>query len=216
MNTNVLKFDFAINNIKSDNSFFIFEGLASTFEKDLHDDVIEKGAFNDSLKKGLPTILFQHNTFEPIGITMEAKERDNGLFLKGKLPKNDTFVTGRVIPQIEIGSINSMSIGFSMSRDDFEIKDGIRFIKKLDLHEVSLVTFPANRGAKITDFKSIEIRDLESLKNKRDLESVLRDAGFSRKAAVFLSSKVEFADDPNKEILLKKLDDILKIQLKRL
>lgn len=136
-----------------DNSFHFFEGLASTFgNKDFGDDVIEKGAFKESLKKITPTILWQHNSHEPIGMPIELKETNEGLFVKAKMPKEDSLVSGRVAPQLRVKSITSMSIGFNV--DEFEIKDGIRFIQKLTLWEISLVTLPMNDKAKITNFKA--------------------------------------------------------------
>ena len=56
-------------------------------------------------------------------------------------------------------------------------------LKKLDLWEVSLVTFPANDSARVQTVKSIE--QIESL---QDAERHLRDAGMSRtEAKAFLS-----------------------------
>ncbi len=204
MQHKTLQFDFNIKATSESDDFFTFEGLASTFSEDLEGDVIMPGAFKESLAKGLPPILFQHLSSEPIGISTEARETKEGLFFAGKLPKSDDLVKGRVIPQMKIGSLKSMSIGFSMCRDDVEIKNGTRFIKKVDLREVSLVTFPANPGAQVMGFKSIEINDLEQIDNKRSLEELLRDSGFSRKAATYLASKVDFAtnEDNQKESLM--------------
>ena len=137
----------------SDSSFHFFDGLGSRFgNKDFGDDVVVKGAFKETLKNIEPTILWQHNMTEPIGMPIELKENNDGLFVKARMPKEDTLVSGRVAPQMRVGSIKSMSIGFSV--DDFEIKDGIRFIKKLKLWEISLVTIPMNPKAKVTNFKT--------------------------------------------------------------
>lgn len=143
-----------------DNSFHFFEGLASTFgNKDFGDDVIEHGAFTETLKKITPTILWQHDMRDPIGMPMTLEEIQEGLFVKARMPKEDTLVSGRVAPQMRVGSIKSMSIGFSV--EEFEIKDGIRFIQKLTLWEISLVTLPMNNKAKVTNFKSATpFRDL--------------------------------------------------------
>ncbi len=203
-----LKFNFELRGSNTKDDFFEFEGMASTFQKDLDNDVIEKGAFKESLTKRLPVILFQHDSNAPIGVTTEAFEKSDGLFIKAKLPIDDDLVKGRVIPQMKVGSIKSMSIGFSMLRDDIEMEGDIRHIKKVDLHEISLVTFPANTGAKVTGFKS-ELKDILELKNKRELENHLRELGMSQKAAVYLASKVEFADEIHETQIINKLDKIL-------
>jgi HK97 family phage prohead protease len=136
-----------------DASFHIFEGLASTFGNvDFGDDVVVKGAFKDTLKERTPIILWQHGMTEPIGMPMDLKENNEGLFVKARMPKEDSLVSGRVAPQMRVGSVKPMSIGFSV--DDFEIKDGIRFIKKAKLWEISLVTIPMNPKAKVTNFKT--------------------------------------------------------------
>ena len=68
-----------------DDGFFRFEGLASTFgNTDLVNDVIEPGAFRQSLKERIPTLLFAHSSFEPIGMPEEiAKPKKGYLYAAG-------------------------------------------------------------------------------------------------------------------------------------
>lgn len=137
-----------------DEEFFVFEGLASTFgNTDLVKDIVERGAFLESIAKKFPVILWQHDSSKPIGSTVEIKETEQGLFIRARLPKADTFVSGRVIPQLKVGSISAMSIGFVLLEAE-EDAVGIRHIFKVDLKEVSLVTFPANEMALVSGFKS--------------------------------------------------------------
>lgn len=136
---------------------FTFEGFASTFGNvDLHDDVIVEGAFRETLPQRVPKLLWQHQGDEPLGVFVEIREMHQGLFVKGIMPKSDTFVSGRVIPQMKIGSVNQMSIGFFIEDfdRDIEIRDGIRFIKRLVLLEISLVSIPANDHARVLAVKS--------------------------------------------------------------
>lgn len=137
-----------------DDEYFRFEGMASTFKNiDLVDDIMVNGAFRESLVKRLPIILWQHYSDEPIGMPEHIEETAEGLYIKVRLPKDDTLVKGRVIPQIKVGSIRTMSIGFRVIEREID-RDGNRRILKVDLLEVSLVTFPANPLAKIEGFKS--------------------------------------------------------------
>lgn len=157
-----------------DEEFFIFEGLASTFnEIDLVDDVIRPGAFQKSLQARTPIILWQHKTNEPIGMPLEIKETPEGLFVKVRLPKEDTLVSGRVIPQMKVGSIKKMSIGFNVA--DKEIDGRLRILKEIELFEISLVTFPANPNASVTGFKSIEELLSKTDISEDDLKLVLAD-----------------------------------------
>lgn len=151
-----LTLHFKVKQFTDEDDFFRFEGFASTFgNMDFDDDVILPGAFRESLKKRIPVLLWQHNTHEPVGMPEEIFEDENGLILKGVLPKADDLVRGRIIPQMKIGSIRSMSIGFSIPAEGSFIENGIRFIKTIELFEVSLVTFPANPLALVQGFKTV-------------------------------------------------------------
>ena len=71
---------FEIKSIDSSDDFFTFKGYASTFGNvDLGNDIIEKGAFQETLAKnaGLP-ILWQHSMQEPIGKSTTLYEDEKG------------------------------------------------------------------------------------------------------------------------------------------
>lgn len=156
-----------------DEEFYEFEGYGSTFGNiDRVDDVMMAGCFTESLRKMTPVLLWQHEMNMPLGIFTEVTEDSKGLFVKGRMPKTDTFVSGRVVPQMKVGSVNKMSIGFTVpDRSAYEIDKGIRYIKKVDLFEISLVTIPANPEAGVTsnvknftfNEKQISFRDLHQL-----------------------------------------------------
>lgn len=150
---------FEIKELKSDENTFHFEGYVAAFGNvDSDNDLIEKGAFKNWLRdvkeKSIPAF-WNHKSDTPIGILpiSDMREDEPGLFVKGRLPKDDTFVTGRVIPQLRIGSVGKMSIGYITK--DYEYKGSVRHLKAIDLYEGSLVALPANTNANITAFKSI-------------------------------------------------------------
>ena len=174
---------------ETDDKFFKFEGLASTFGNvDLVDDIVDKGAFVNSLATRMPKVLWQHDTAEPIGMPEQIMETEQGLFMKAKLPKDDTFVSGRVIPQLKIGSISSMSIGFTVK--DFDVNEGIRHLKEVELFEISLVTFPANTKAEVTGFKNLTIDDLKEVNTRKEYSQLLKGLGiFSKQAREFLAAQ---------------------------
>ena len=177
---------------EEEEEFFTFEGYAATFGNiDFTNDIIEKGAFVQSLKDRTPKLLDQHNSFEfPIGVIDEIDEDARGLFIKASLPMADDRVSKRIAPQMKIGSIDSMSIGFRPIVEERNEKTGARTLKEIDLFEISLVTFPANEKAIVTGVKSeFGIDDVENIKSKKDFEDLLKSAGaFSRKACTYLSS----------------------------
>jgi len=147
---------------EEDPNFFRFEGLASTFgNEDLGGDVVLPGAFTESLQKRKPKLLWQHEMEDVLGVFESVSEITEGLKVMGKMPKADTLVAGRVIPQMKVGAIDSMSIGFSLASDGYYMKEGIRYITKADLWEISLVTIPMNPKALIHDMKrATPFRDL--------------------------------------------------------
>lgn len=161
-----LSFPFEIKQMGIDDNYFYFEGYASTFDNvDLGDDKVLKGAFEKSLSKKIPKLMWQHKLDEPVGVLQEVYEDEKGLWVKGKLPKDDTLVNGRIMPQIKAGSVDSMSIGY-MTIDD-SIKGGIRELKEIDVHEISFVSLAMNPKARITGFKAVvPYKDWDILKNE--------------------------------------------------
>lgn len=141
-----------VKEFREDDKYFYFEAYLSTFDNvDRGDDAMVKGCFIESLKEIDPALLAFHNPDEPVGIFEKVFEDDIGLYVHGKMPKKDVYVSGRIIPQMEVGSIKSMSIGYSIAdyNKDMEIIDGVRYLKKVTLWEGSLVTIPMNPEARI-------------------------------------------------------------------
>ena len=180
----IKSFPFEVKATAEENNIFTFEGYASTFNNVDHgDDIVIRGAFSNSLTKNSQVpILWQHQMSEVIGVSVQLYEDDKGLFIKGNLPKDDTLVSGRIIPQMKVGSIKEMSIGFFTKNYD-RAKDGIRLLKEIDLFEVSLVTKAMNSQALVTGFKSFE--------TLRDIEQTLKDNGFSINEAKTLISRIK-------------------------
>ena len=166
-----------------------FEGYAAVFGNvDAWNDIIDPGAFATTIKDYKKSgkklkMLWQHNREKVIGVFPTMKTDDHGLFVQGKLFKDSVDQAGEAYALVKEGAIDSMSIGFyarDYSRDE---KTWIRTLKKIDLIEVSLVTFPANDLAKVTDVKAA------SIKTAREFEAALRDAlGFSKDEAKRITS----------------------------
>jgi hypothetical protein len=173
--------------------FSTFKGYASTFGNiDRVKDVVVKGAFIESLKIMIPELLWGHDWENPpIGVLTKCYEDDKGLYIEAKMPLDDDFVRGRIVPQMKVGSIKTMSIGYSTDDYNYDENSGICYLMKLTLWEVSLVTIPANSQAIVTDMKS-----LKDVSNLRELEAYLKNYGHSRKECVIIISKLkEFMRD---------------------
>ena len=165
----------------------LFSGYGSVFGViDSYKEIVAQGAFSESLQKRTPAMLWQHRSGEPIGVYSALREDQTGLYVEGKLALK-TARGAEAYELLKMGAISGLSIGFVTRDDSYDRVTGIRTLKKLDLWEVSLVTFPANESARISGVKSIET--IESL---ADAEAFLRDAGgLSRREATALVSRIK-------------------------
>lgn len=159
-----------------------FEGYASVFGKtDLGKDVVLPGAFQDSLKRrgahGIK-MLFQHNSDEPIGLWHEVREDNLGLFVRGQIMSE--VVRGReVLSLMRAGVLDGLSIGFRTVDGRRDPSSGIRRLKKIDLWEISVVTFPLLPEARVS-----HVKRAGDMPTEREFERWLtRDAGFTRSDA---------------------------------
>lgn len=159
-----------------------FEGYGSVFGvKDSYGDIVEPGAFADSIaswraRGKLPPMLWQHKASEPIGVYTEMREDSRGLYVEGRLLVEDDPLAKRALAHIKAGSIGGLSIGFMVGAEGerYDKATGINHLTKLDLWEVSPVTFPANIEAGFDG-----VRSADGVLGAREIERALRGAGFS-------------------------------------
>lgn len=175
-------FDFEIKAIKDNGTF---EGYGACFNNlDGHGEIIAAGSFSQSLQnhrqKGtMPAMLWQHQQDNPVGVFTDMREDSKGLHVVGQLAMK-TAKGAEAFEFLKIRAVTGLSVGFCTKAETRDKKTGTRIINEVDLHEVSIVTFPANSEARIQTVKSIS--------TIRDAESYLRDAGMSRvESATFLS-----------------------------
>lgn len=173
--------------IKAVNEDGLFSGYGSVFGvKDSYSEIVAPGAFSESIDTRMPSLLWQHRTGEPIGVYTSVKEDGVGLYVEGQLALK-TVRGAEAYELLKMGAISGLSIGFNTREDSYDKVSGIRTLKKVELWEVSLVTFPANDAARVTDVKElIESGDLPSLK---EFERFLREAGFSKTQAAAVAGK---------------------------
>jgi len=162
-----------------DKDYGTFEGYGSVFgNKDLGNDVIERGAFLKSLKRRKPQnvkLLYQHKSDMPIGVFDEIKEDDHGLVVKGRLALK-TQAGAEAYELLKMGALDGLSIGFRVNPKEvsYDKRGNKRIIKEVDLMEVSLVTFPMNPQATVRSVKGEEISIREWENGMRDAFSLSR------------------------------------------
>lgn len=133
-----------------------FEGYASVFHvADLGGDVVMPGAFKASLaKRGAAGVkfLWQHDPSEPIGMWSAIEEDARGLKVRGQL----NLAVGRAreaLALMQDHAVDGLSIGFRTQKAIREPNGGLRRLYRLDLWEISIVTFPMLPQARITAMK---------------------------------------------------------------
>jgi HK97 family phage prohead protease len=164
-----------------------FSGYGAIFGNvDSYGDVIEKGAFKDTLRawedKGkYPPMLLQHGggmfggTAEdllPIGKWTSMEENSRGLKVEGELFALSTERGQYIYEGLKAGALDGMSIGYRTVKFRNGTKQGEprRYLEQLDLMELSIVTFPANDKARVGAVKAAP-------STIREFEDFLRDAG---------------------------------------
>lgn len=152
----IIPFEIKADSMREDDNNFYIKGYGSVFGNvDQGRDVVKQGAFGKTIQKGQSVkMLWQHDADMPIGIWTSIQEDSYGLLMEGRLPKEDTFVSGRVIPQLKNGSLDGLSIGFCVRDYEIDSNNSVRIIKEADLMEVSIVTFPMNQSAAIHSIKA--------------------------------------------------------------
>jgi HK97 family phage prohead protease len=196
-----------------------FKGLASTWDLDLGGDVILPGAFKKTLAKwkaGGPSIklFYGHNYFEMgalLGKMVEGEETKDGLLSEFYVTPGPTGDQG--LAHINSGVLDSMSIGYEAVSieypDDAEQRKGIRrYLKEIDLHEVSVVPFPMNPAALISGAKaSLDRMDSCGLNDdhKRDLRVLASRIGHLLRDLP--EEKAETPDAPPDEAVAPKADE---------
>ena len=152
----------------------IIAGYASVFNiVDQHNDLIKPGAFK-SLDKQKIKFLWQHKAEEPIGVIEEIMENEHGLYFKAQLLL-DLPQAKSAYNLIKAKAISGVSIGFQSAKTHQEGE--VRVIESVDLWEISLVTFPANRRANITEIKQYTQgntmqQNTEKLKSWEEFKSI--------------------------------------------
>jgi uncharacterized protein len=142
----------------------IIEGFASTYGNvDLGGDVVEKGAYTQTLRhrKGMVPLLLDHNyTTSAVAGVGYLEDAEEGLKLRGEMPL-DVPEIASAYRKIKFMIDRGMKMGLSIGYDTIKSMpgdNGIRRLKELALHEVSITPFPMNTEAMIMSAKANKFR----------------------------------------------------------
>lgn len=137
-----------------------FEGYAALFGRvDLGRDLILPGAFSRSLAErgaGGVRMLFQHDPAEPIGVWTQIREDAKGLLVRGRLTP-EVARAREVLALMRAGALDGLSIGFRAVEGRTDPRSRVRRLSRIDLWEVSVVTFPMQPDARIGAVKRADL-----------------------------------------------------------
>ena len=158
----------------------VFQAYASTFDViDSYGDMVVKGAFLDSLAdygtkgEGIP-LYWRHRMDDPflnLGATREAREDDHGLWFEGQL-ELDEAAAARTYKLIKTGRVRQLSFAYDIVEAawvDRKPEEGGSYyeLRKLKIHEISVVPVGANQETEILAVKSARDAAIAALKDAR-------------------------------------------------
>ena len=143
-----------------------FEGYISTYyDVDSYGTYFLPGAWDRSIERfnagEVIPVLWSHDRTKPIGKCTELRSDDKGLWAHGKLTMEDPQAK-TAYAHMKDESVLGLSVGFELDYDALEYNQELDAygIADADLMEYSVVVFPANPNAKITQVKSSHDHDI--------------------------------------------------------
>ncbi|MFS9328641.1 HK97 family phage prohead protease [Streptococcus anginosus] len=144
---------------------------------------IARNAFDDTLENDIRALI-NHNTELVLARTksgtLTLRVDEKGLWARIVVNENDIDALN-LYARVQRGDVDQCSFGFNVLDEDIDYRDDGTTkwtINKVDLHEVSVVTFPAYEDtgvqARKREFEEIKERSLES--RKKALKEKLRNA----------------------------------------
>jgi HK97 family phage prohead protease len=169
-------FDFELRVEKADDGAEMLRGHAAVFNSASEEmggygfkfrEMVAPGTFKDSIAKDDIRALFNHDPNYVLGRksarTLSLKEDDRGLAVDIKPPA--TQWARDLMESIRRGDISQMSFGFRTIEDSWDYtKEGAeatRTLKKVQLQDVSPVTFPAYRATDVGCYRSLDLAGLK-------------------------------------------------------
>lgn len=158
-----------------------FEAYVSIFGNvDSYGDVVVKGAFADDLERwgpdgsGIP-IYWRHRMDDPfmnLGASLASKEDERGLWTRGKLDLGNAHAA-QTYTLLREGRVRQMSFAYDILEAGWveKTEDGVTVsfyeLRKLKIHEISIVPVGANQETEILAVKSARDAVIAALTDDR-------------------------------------------------
>lgn len=147
--TTYMTVDYSMNSI-SENGYIT--GYASVFDhRDKQSDVILCGAFKCAVNQPERIrFLNSHIPEHVIGKIEYLEEDDYGLYIEARLDLS-TEAGKNAYNVLKQNPNVGLSIGYNVNDCVLDYESGIRLIRDITLYEISIVEYPANELAKVTN-----------------------------------------------------------------
>jgi len=132
----------------------MIEGYASTVDTDRQGDIVPSSVWKQGIANYLknPVILAYHDHSEPIGRMVDHRVDSKGLWIKARI----SAAAGEVFNLIKDEVLTAFSIGFRIADAEYNAATELFVVKELELHEISVVSVPANQNTLFSLSKSFK------------------------------------------------------------
>jgi len=132
----------------------MIEGYASTVDTDRQGDIVPVTVWKKGVQNYLknPVILAYHDHSEPVGRMVDHRIDSKGLWIKARI----SAAAGEVFNLIKDGVLTAFSIGFRIADAEYNAAEELFVVKDLELHEISVVSVPANQNTLFSLSKSFK------------------------------------------------------------
>ena len=200
------------------------EGYASTDDVDRQGDIVPASVWKKGIQNYLknPVILAYHNHCEPVGRMVGHKVDSKGLWIKARI----SSAADEVFDLVKDGILTAFSIGFRIVDAEYDAAKELFVVKELELHEISIVSVPANQNTLFSlskafdtaeEFKSFKQQFAPESDSAKGLESSTEANGEIKKEWEMDPKQLEqmLADAANKaaELTAKAIADTQAKQL---
>ena len=172
-------------------------------------DRVVDGAYRDSIAAHkaagtMPKFFWMHNPWDtPVGVWTAMEEDSKGLYLEGKFA--NTPKGNELYELYKDNALDSFSIGYRVNDEKWNSSLGCNDLIKVDIREISAVTFACNEESRLVEIKSKlgEGKVLTKAELRALLESV--PAGLSKRQIERITADYK----PSGEIDLDDLKSVL-------
>jgi len=194
------------------------EGYASTDDVDRQGDIVPASVWKKGIQNYLknPVILAYHDHSEPVGRMVDHRVDSKGLWVKARI----SSAAGEVFDLVKDGILTAFSIGFRIVDAEYDAAKELFVVKELELHEISVVSVPANQNTLFSlskafdtaeEFKSFKMQFAPDSDSAKGLESSTEAIGEIKKEWEMDPKQLEqmLADAANKaaELTAKAIAD---------